>query len=93
MEELAEEAPICKMPKVVTEKPTMIVEEKLLLVPELIKPPGEEVAEDDIMLQVFYENQTNFEQRIAYRSSPHEANYMIQAKLVVEQEIRIPGIT
>ena len=33
-----------------TRKPTLVVEERLLLVPELLKDPGREVAEDDFSL-------------------------------------------
>ena len=69
MQELAEELPVCITQMEVIGKPTMIIEERPLLVPELIKAPGGEVAEDDVIQEVVDKNETDMDLLIAYRSS------------------------
>ena len=43
MEELEEDVPICITAKEFIRKPTMVVDKRLLLVPEVMEVPGEEV--------------------------------------------------
>ena len=89
-EELEEEIQISVTTKEVIGKPTMVVETKFLLVPELIEAPEGKVAEDEVT-QEDDENQTNLDQPVVFRSSVHDATGVIPAKLVVERKTRIPG--
>ena len=61
-EELAEEIQISVTTKDVIGNPTMGVETKLLVVPELIEAPEGKVAEHEIMQEVVDETQTNLDQ-------------------------------
>ena len=90
-EELAEEIQISVTTKEVIGKPTMGVETKLLLVPELIEAPEGKVAEDEVTQEVVDENQTNLDQPVVIRSPVHDATGVIPAKLVVERKTQIPG--
>ena len=60
-EELGEEIQISVTKKEVIGKPTMGVETKLLLVPELIKAPEGKVAEDEFTEEVVDENHANLD--------------------------------
>ena len=80
---------ICITAKEVIGKVTMVIEERLLLVPELMEAPGEEVAEDDFMQEAVDKNQTDMDQLIVYRSKVHDTTGMIPAKLVVERRFVI----
>ena len=69
-EELAQEIPNCTTTKQVIGNygfKIIGVKEGLLLVPELMEAPGEEVAEDEVTQEVVNESQTDFNQLIAYR--------------------------
>ena len=72
-------------------KPTIGVETKLLLVPELIEAPEGKVTEDEVTQEVVDENQTDLDQPVVFRSSVHDATGVIPAKLVVERKTRILG--
>ena len=72
-------------------KPTMGLETKLLLVPELIEAAEGKVAEDEVTQEVADENQTNLDHPVVFRSSAHDATGVIPAKLVGERKSRIPG--
>ena len=90
-EELTDEIQISVTTREVIGKPTMGVETKLLLVPELIEVPGGKVAEDEVMQEVVDKNQTDLDQPVVFRSSIHDATGVIPAKLAVERKTRIPG--
>ena len=90
-EELAEDIQISVTIKYVIAKPTIGVETKLLLVPELIQAPGGKVAENEATEEVVDDNQTGLDQPVVFRSSVHDVTRVIPAKLVVERKTRIPG--
>ena len=90
-EELAEEIQISVTTKEVIGKPTMGVETKLLLVPELIEAPEGKVAEDEVTEEVVDENQAHLDQPVVFRSSVHDTTGMTPANLVFGREIRLPG--
>ena len=69
----------------------MGVETRLLLVPELMEEPRENVTENEVMQEVVDENQSDLDQLMAYRSSVHDTMGVIPAKLMVELKTRIPG--
>ena len=50
-------------------KPTIGVETKLLLVPELIEGPEGKMAEDEVTQEVVDENQTDLDQPVVIRLS------------------------
>ena len=66
-EELTEEVLLCITTKDVIGKPTIVIEERFLLVPKLMEAPGEEVSEDDVMQDAVDENQRVLDQLMAYR--------------------------
>ena len=81
-DEQAEEVRMWNTTKQVNGKPSMGVEKRLLLLPELMEPPRGNVAEDKVTQEVVYENQSDVDQLMAYKSSVHGATGVIPAKVV-----------
>ena len=79
------------MTKEVVGKPTLGVETRLLLAPELMKETGENDTENEVTQDVVVEKLSVLDQLIAYRSSIHNATGVIPAKLVVERKLIFLG--
>ena len=96
MEERADEVRMCNTTKEVTGKPTMGVEE-LLLVLKLMEVAGGKFVEDEATQEVVVENQSDFDQLKVYtmqqRSSVHNAMGVTPENLVFEQKICLLGLS